>query len=81
MSKKPGPSEPLQAHVDWYVDHGWEVTSQTDDLARLEKTPGTLMRVFHILDLDPRDHTKFCILYLDDGLVRTDIGSTGIDSG
>ena len=74
----PAPPEPMHVHVDWYVEHGWEVTSQTPDLARLEKRPenrdGWLWRVLHEEIPDPRDPMRFCILYLEDGLVRTETG-------
>ena len=74
MSKKPDPSEPMQVHVGWYLEHGWKVTSQTPDLARLEKRPGWLWRAFNAYEDDPRYDTKHCYLYLEDGLVRTETG-------
>jgi uncharacterized membrane protein len=34
---RPKPNDPLQAHIDWYVQQGYRVVSQTEASAQLVK--------------------------------------------
>jgi hypothetical protein len=61
MSGEPDPSEPLQVHIDWWVEAGWEVTSQADDKATLRK---------EIQLSEWHSETEYCDLYVKDGLVN-----------
>ena len=42
MSKKPEPSDPLERHIEWFVEEGWEVAELDLDSARMRK-PSSFM--------------------------------------
>ena len=67
----PDPSEPLQVHIDWWVEAGWDVVSQAPGLATLRKrhrAPLTRMLRYFI-----REDTGYRNLRVAEGFVRTTI--------
>jgi hypothetical protein len=71
MTGMPDPSEPLQAHIDWWTKAGWDVVSQAPGLATLRKrhqAPLTRILRFFI-----REDTGYRNLRVEDGLVSTTI--------
>ncbi len=67
----PDPSEPLQTHIDWWVEVGWDVVSQATNRATLRKhhrAPLTRMLLAFI-----RNDTGYRNLLVEDGLVRVTI--------
>ena len=86
MSKKPYPSESLQAHIDWYVEQGCRVAQQTDRNALLVRRKRFFSRVTALLSnfvetlawllsqsSSPRDDLEkdeTVYLHIEDGMVR-----------
>ena len=71
MSEMPDPSASLQAHIDSWVEAGWDVVSQAVDRATLRKRyRAPLTRMFLSLI---RNDTGYRNLRMEYGLVRTTI--------
>ena len=71
MSEIPDPSEPLQAHTDWWVKAGWNVVSQAVNRATLRKRHrAPLTRMFFAFIRNDTGYRNLCV---EHGLVRTTI--------